>query len=186
MGIEPEFQELERRVVRCRRCPRLVEWRERVAREKVRRFKSENYWARPVPAFGKPDARLLIVGLAPAAHGANRTGRLFTGDRSGDWLYDALYRYGFANQRFSVHSDDGLELDDCLVTAVLRCAPPSNRPLPEEIANCRDFLRQELQLTRDKRVVVALGRIAFQAFVKTWRLAGGETAGNPEFRHGGE
>jgi len=186
MGIESEFQKLERRVVHCRCCPRLVEWRERVARDKVRRFKSEDYWGRPVPAFGKLDARLLIVGLAPAAHGANRTGRLFTGDRSGDWLYDALYQYGFANQPVAINRDDGLALDDCLITAVLRCAPPHNRPLPEEITNCRDFLRRELQLTNNKRIVVALGQIAFQALVKTWRFWGAETAGKPEFHHGGE
>jgi uracil-DNA glycosylase family 4 len=187
MERESEFQELERRIVKCRRCPRLVEWRERVAREKVRRFKTEKYWGLPVPACGKPDARLLIIGLAPAAHGGNRTGRLFTGDRSGDWLFGALYQFGFANQPISVNRDDGLRLHSCLITAVLRCAPPANKPLPDEIANCRDFLLQELRLTKEKRIVVALGQIAFRAFIKTWREAVGETAGQKlKFRHGGE
>jgi uracil-DNA glycosylase family 4 len=140
-----------------------------------------------VPAFGKPDARLIVIGLAPAAHGANRTGRLFTGDRSGDWLYDALCRFGFANQPVSTNRSDGLTLHGCLITAVLRCAPPNNKPLPEEIINCRDYLRQELRLAKDKRVLVALGRIAFHAFIKIWHEAGGETSARKwEFRHGGE
>jgi uracil-DNA glycosylase family 4 len=187
MGMESEFQKLERRIIKCRQCLRLVEWRERVAREKVRRFRTEKYWGRPVPAFGKPDARLLIIGLAPAAHGGNRTGRLFTGDRSGDWLFDALYQFGFANQPISASRDDGLRLHSCLITAVLRCAPPANKPLPDEITNCQNFLRQELRLTKEKRIVVVLGQIAFRAFIKTWREVGGETADQKlKFRHGGE
>jgi len=187
MEPESEFQKLERKIVQCRLCPRLVEWRERVAREKVRRFRAEKYWGRPVPAFGKPDAALIVVGLAPAAHGGNRTGRIFTGDRSGDWLYDALYQFGFANQPVSTSMDDGLMLHGCLITAVLRCAPPNNKPLPEEIANCQDYLRQELLLAGGKRAVIALGQIAFRAFLRTWREAGGETAGlRLQFRHGGE
>jgi uracil-DNA glycosylase family 4 len=187
MESESEFRKLEQKIVKCRRCPRLVEWRERAAREKVRRFRTEEYWGRPVPAFGKADARLIIIGLAPAAHGGNRTGRLFTGDRSGDWLFDALYRFGFANQPASVSKKDGLEVHNCLITAAVRCAPPNNRPLPEEIVNCRDFLRQELRLAKDKQVIVALGQIAFAAFIKTWRESGGEPANQKfKFRHGGE
>jgi len=187
MESELEFQELQKRIVECRRCPRLVRWREQVAREKVRRFKDQEYWGRPVPAFGAPDARLVIVGLAPAAHGGNRTGRIFTGDRSGDWLYEALFRFGFANQQVSVSRDDGLRLTACLVTAALRCAPPENKPLPEELDNCRRYLRQELRLIQSKRVVVVLGQVALRSFLKALRENGkpmSET--KPEFRHGGE
>jgi uracil-DNA glycosylase family 4 len=158
-----------------------------VAREKVRRFKTDKYWGRPVPAFGKPDAALLVIGLAPAAHGGNRTGRLFTGDRSGDWLCEALYRFGFANQPISIRRDDGLALNRCLITAVLRCAPPDNKPLPEEVIHCRGYLREELHLTESKRIIVTLGQIAFRAFAKTWQEAGGATADQRlEFCHGGE
>jgi uracil-DNA glycosylase family 4 len=187
MGSEPEFLKLEQHVVQCRRCLRLVAWRERVAREKVRRFRSEDYWGRPLPAFGKPDAALIIIGLAPAAHGGNRTGRLFTGDRSGDWLFEALYAFGFANQPASIGVYDGLALKDCLITAVLRCAPPDNKPLREEISNCRDYLLRELQLAEKKRIVLALGQIAFRAFLKTWCEAGGKMPSpGPKFSHGGE
>jgi len=158
-----------------------------VAREKVRRFKSEDYWGRPLPAFGRPDAALIIIGLAPAAHGGNRTGRLFTGDRSGDWLFDALYTFGFANQPVSTDLNDGLALKDCLITVILRCAPPNNKPLPEEIANCANYLLQELRLAVNKRVVIALGQIAFRVFLNTWREAGGQMPGrSPKFSHGGE
>ncbi len=187
MEQDLEFQQLEQKVVECRRCPRLVEWRERVAREKVRRFRTEEYWGRPIPAFGNPDAGLIVIGLAPAAHGGNRTGRIFTGDRSGDWLYEALFKFGFANQPVSTNRNDGLVLYDCLITAVLRCAPPNNKPLPDEIANCRDYLRRELQLAKNKRIVIALGQIAFRAFIQTWREAGGEWPDQTlKFRHGGE
>jgi len=186
MGSESEFWKLEQKIVQCRRCARLVEWRRRVAREKVRRFKTEEYWGKPVPAFGTPDAALVIIGLAPAAHGGNRTGRIFTGDRSGDWLYDALYRFGFANQPVSVSRNDGLALHGCLVTAVLRCAPPGNKPLPEEIINCADYLRSELRLTKNKRVIIALGQIAFRAFVKALHEAGETADRKLQFRHGGE
>src|SRR4029078_8736161 len=137
---------------------RLVAWREQVAREKVKRFADEEYWGRPVPGFGDAAARLLIVGLAPAAHGGNRTGRIFTGDRSGDWLFRALHKAGFANQPTSVHRNDGLRLLDCYVTAAVRCAPPQNKPLPEENANCRPFLWRELELLSRVEVIVALGR----------------------------
>ncbi len=187
MGTESAFRRLQKRIVECRRCPRLVEWRQHVAREKVRRFRAEEYWGRPLPAFGSADSRLIIIGLAPAAHGGNRTGRLFTGDRSGDWLYDALYRFGFANQPVSSNRHDGLIPQDCMITAALRCAPPNNKPLQEEIVNCRDYLRQELLLSRNKRVIVALGRIAFSAFLKTWHeLNEGTINRKLEFHHGGE
>jgi uracil-DNA glycosylase family 4 len=182
-----DFVKLEQEVTECRRCPRLVTWREKVAREKVRRFRNQEYWGRPVPAFGSPDAALIVIGLAPAAHGGNRTGRIFTGDRSGDWLYEALHAFGFANQPTSVCMEDGLAVRDCLITAVLRCAPPNNKPLPEEVNNCMEYLRRELQLAARKRVVVALGRIAFQAFLKTWQSGGACRAHpKPEFCHGGE
>jgi uracil-DNA glycosylase len=156
---------LQAEMIACSRCPRLVEWRERVAGEKVRRFAGDDYWGRPVPSFGDPRARLLVVGLAPAAHGGNRTGRIFTGDRSGDWLYRALHRAGFANQPTSVHLRDGLKLQDCYVTAVIHCAPPANKPLREEIENCRPFLMREVELLNQLRVVVALGRLAFDATI---------------------
>ena len=185
--MELDFQRLEQRIVECRRCPRLVEWREKVSREKIRRFKTQEYWGRPVPALGSPDAALLIIGLAPAAHGGNRTGRIFTGDRSGDWLYEALYQFGFANQPKSVSVDDGLIVNDCLITAVVRCAPPGNKPLPEEANNCREYLHRELQLASRKRIVIVLGRIAFDAFLKTWQAGEGQPAHpKPVFCHGGE
>jgi uracil-DNA glycosylase len=185
--MNSEFLELERRIVECRRCKRLVEWREEVARTKTRRFKAQEYWGRPVPAFGSPDAELVIVGLAPAAHGGNRTGRIFTGDRSGDWLYEALCRFGFANQPTSVSINDGLTVRNCLITAVIRCAPPDNKPLPEEVNNCREYLHCELEMASRKRIVIALGRIAFEAFQKTWQLAGKQPSRpKPAFSHGGE
>lgn len=149
---------LDARVCECRRCPRLVEWRERVAREKRRAFEDEAYWGRPVPGFGPADARLLIVGLAPAAHGANRTGRMFTGDRSGDWLYAALHRAGLASQAEATSRDDGLELIDCRVTSAVKCAPPANRPKPAERKACAPFLQEEIELLLPTlRCVVALG-----------------------------
>jgi uracil-DNA glycosylase len=178
---------LEQKIVNCRRCPRLVAWRERVALEKVRRFKDQVYWGRPVPAFGGAEAALVVIGLAPAAHGGNRTGRIFTGDRSGDWLYEALHKFGFANQPFSTGRDDGLELRRCLVTAALRCAPPDNKPLPGEMENCRGYLRRELLLACNKKVVVTLGQIAFRVFLKTRQEAGLPSTGTRfDFRHGGE
>lgn len=153
---------LNAEVVDCRACPRLVAWREQVAREKRAAFEDEEYWGRPVPGFGDPHAHLLIVGLAPAAHGANRTGRMFTGDRSGDFLYAALHRAGYANQPTSVHRDDGLRLTGAYVTAPVRCAPPANKPTPEERDRCRPFLQREMQLLQDVRVVVPLGSFAYQ------------------------
>jgi uracil-DNA glycosylase family 4 len=183
----PDFEKLQQKIVQCRKCPRLVEWRERVAREKVRRFRDREYWGRPVPAFGRPDAALFIIGLAPAAHGGNRTGRMFTGDSSGDWLYEALYCYDFANQRVSKDVDDGLILHDCLISAVARCAPPENKLLPVEIDNCRGYLEQELRLAQRKKAILALGQVAFRIFIRIWRDAGLLQPGSDlKFSHGGE
>jgi uracil-DNA glycosylase family 4 len=152
---------LAREIADCRRCPRLVEWREQVAREKRAAFRDWEYWGRPVPGFGDPRARVVLLGLAPAAHGANRTGRMFTGDRSGDFLYAALHATGFANQPTSEHRDDGLELIDCFITAAVRCAPPANKPLPSERDNCRPWLDAELAQLDRARVVVCLGKFAW-------------------------
>jgi len=163
-----------------------VAHRERVARERVARFRGCTYWGRPVPGFGDPRARLLVVGLAPAAHGGNRTGRVFTGDESGNWLYAALHRAGFATQPTSVSRDDGLRLDDAFVTAVARCAPPGNRPTPEEIATCRTHLLAELAALDRIRVVVVLGRIAHAGFLAAARLRMPLPRPTPPFRHGGE
>lgn len=172
-------------IVRCTRCPRLTRYREQVARQKVRRYRDWEYWGKPIPSFGDPEARLLILGLAPAAHGGNRTGRIFTGDRSGDWLYRALYTCGFANQPSSRSREDGLELRDCYVTAALRCAPPQNTPTRQELTNCRPYLRRELELLRSVRVVVALGRIAFDTFLQTCDEMGvALPRPRPRFAHG--
>ncbi len=157
---------LAREVRACSRCPRLRAYCARVARERRRAYRDWEYWGRPVPGWGDPRARLLVVGLAPAAHGANRTGRMFTGDASGDWLYAALHRFDFANEASSVARDDGLRLRDCYVTAAARCAPPANRPTPDELARCRPYLAAELALLRDVRVVVTLGRIAHEAYLR--------------------
>jgi len=159
-------------IVRCRRCPRLVAHRELIARVKRRQFRGETYWGRPLPGFGDPGARLLIVGLAPAAHGGNRTGRMFTGDQSGDWLFRALHEAGFASQARSVSRDDGLVLQDAFITAAARCAPPDNKPTVEELERCRPFLLRERALLGRVRVVVALGRIAFATVLATERAAG--------------
>ena len=168
-------------------CPRLVRWREEVAKEKTARFKNWNYWGKPVPGLGDPDARLLIVGLAPAAHGGNRTGRMFTGDRSGDWLFRALHKFGFANQPASTSRDDGLILQDCYITASVRCAPPENKPLPVEAQNCRQFLLKELQLLSNVRVIVALGKFASDALFESFRKLAMTTAKKrPVFSHGKE
>ncbi|MCE2501235.1 MAG: uracil-DNA glycosylase [Dehalococcoidia bacterium] len=164
--------EVQERVVACRACPRLVEWREETARVKRRMYRDEDYWGRPLAAFGDPNARLLIVGLAPAAHGGNRTGRMFTGDRSGDWLFGALHRAGFANQPESTRPGDGLELRGALITAAARCAPPQNKLTPGELSACRPYITREIELLTDLRAVVALGRIAFDAFLRAWAAAG--------------
>ena len=174
------LEELENRVTRCRRCPRLVEWRELVAREKRAAFRDEEYWGRPVPGFGDPEARLYVLGLAPAAHGGNRTGRVFTGDRSGDWLFASLYRTGFANQPTSVHPGDGLRLDGAWIAAAVRCAPPENRPLPSERDNCLPYAAQELELI-GPAAIVCLGAFAWDA---ACRLLG--LRPRPRFGHGAE
>ncbi len=163
---------LNRAITDCTACARLVHYRRAVAKTKRRQFMDWTYWGRPVPGFGDPQARLYILGLAPAAHGGNRTGRVFTGDRSGDWLYEALHRYGFANQASSTHRDDGLALTDCYIGATVRCAPPDNKPTPGEFEHCRRFLRQEIGLLKQKRVVIALGKIAFDHYVKACQLEG--------------
>jgi uracil-DNA glycosylase len=167
-----EWQKLYNRVVACRRCPRLVEWRERAAHEKRRAFQDWLYWGRPVPGYGDHQARLLVVGLAPAAHGANRTGRVFTGDGSANFLVSALYRAGFANQPTSTRRDDGLELSDVYVTAIVRCAPPANRPTPQEILNCRPYLAREIELLPSVKAVLALGHVALEGYMRLLRDAG--------------
>jgi uracil-DNA glycosylase family 4 len=174
-----------RGIVACRACPRLVEWREKIAREKVARFRDQEYWGRPVPGFGDPGGRILVVGLAPAAHGANRTGRLFTGDRSGDFLYAGLHRAGFASQPTSRSRDDGLALRDVYVVATLRCAPPGNAPRPEEIARCAHFLDDEVALLPRVRVFLALGAIAWRAVLEHHtRIGGTLPRPRPAFAHG--
>jgi uracil-DNA glycosylase family 4 len=174
-------------VVGCRACPRLVAWREEVAAAKRAAFRDEDYWGRPVPGFGDPQARVVLVGLAPAAHGANRTGRMFTGDRSGDWLYAALHRTGFANQPWSRARDDGLRLDGAYVTAAVRCAPPANRPTPAERAECLPYLVRELELLAQRRVILALGALGFQAaWTALGRLGAALPRPRPRFGHGVE
>jgi len=176
---------LQAEITECRRCPRLVAWREQVAVEKRAAFRAETYWGRPVPGFGDPDARILVVGLAPAAHGANRTGRMFTGDRSGDWLYGALSRAGLANQPSSWSIDDGLTLRDAYVTAAVRCAPPQNAPTPAERDACAPFLLRELALMPTVTVVVTLGAFGYEALWRVWRDAGVELpTPRPKFTHG--
>jgi uracil-DNA glycosylase len=188
--LAPEADSLARvnaQVIACERCPRLVEHRRQIAAAKVRRFRDQEYWGRPLPGFGDTRARLLVVGLAPAAHGGNRTGRMFTGDDSGDWLFRALHGAGFANQPTSHHVGDGLELEGAYISAAARCAPPGNRPLPGELEACRGYLVRELALLKELRVVVALGRIAFDAYLAA-RAAAGRPAERPRprFCHAGE
>ncbi len=180
-----QLRKLEKEVITCRRCPRLVAWREKVAREKRAAFADEDYWARPVPGFGDPAARLLVVGLAPAAHGANRTGRMFTGDRSGNWLYRALHRAGFANQPTSQHRGDGLELFDCWVTAPVKCAPPDNRPTTTERDNCQPYLEREAELL-PVLVVLALGGFAWDATLRIYNRGPDAVRPKPRFGHGAE
>jgi uracil-DNA glycosylase family 4 len=183
----PGIEKLEAEIHACRRCPRLVAWREEAAADPPRRFRGDEYWARPVAGFGDPAARLAIVGLAPAAHGANRTGRMFTGDRSGDWLYAALHRAGYASQAASVERGDGLRLDGAYVTAVVRCAPPANRPTPAERDNCLPYLARELELLEECRTIVALGSFAWDGALRALRMLGaGIPRPKPRFGHGAE
>jgi uracil-DNA glycosylase family 4 len=181
----PDLARLEQEVVACRRCPRLVAWREQVAREKRASFAAEEYWGRPLPGFGDPAARVLVLGLAPAAHGGNRTGRVFTGDRSGDWLFAAMYRAGLANQPTSVHRDDGLRLNDAWIAAAVRCAPPANKPTPEERDECLPWTVAELEHLADLRVVVCLGAFAWDAALRL-RAALGHPRPRPRPRFGHE
>jgi uracil-DNA glycosylase family 4 len=179
--------ELQFEQANCFRCPRLVAWREATAANPPARFKGEVYWGRAVPSLGNADARLLVVGLAPAAHGGNRTGRVFTGDRSGDWLFRAMFRAGFCNQETSTHLEDGLQLIDSYICAAAHCAPPDNKPLPEELLNCRPFLLEELRLLPSLRVVLGLGKIGFNAAFDALRQAGiTALKTRPKFSHGAQ
>jgi uracil-DNA glycosylase family 4 len=186
--VSETLASLEAKIVECRRCPRLVEWRERVAVEKRAAFADETYWGRPIPGFGVEEPRVLIVGLAPAAHGGNRTGRLFTGDRSGDWLFASLFRVGLANQPTSTHADDGLELRETRIVAAVRCAPPQNKPTTQERDSCAPWLDVELRLVAPSvRTVVALGSIGWDAALRAFRAAGWEVPRpKPKFGHGAE
>jgi uracil-DNA glycosylase family 4 len=179
------LEDLNQTLIQCARCPRLVRWREGVAAKPPRRYLGEKYWAKPLAGFGDSNARLLVVGLAPAAHGGNRTGRIFTGDRSGDWLYGALHSAGFANQPNSEHREDGLKLNDCYITAAVRCAPPDNKPSLAEFNRCRPYLMQELKLFGQLRVVVVLGKIAFDSFLAAYQANHGVVPKpRPRFGHG--
>jgi len=167
-----EFEKLQETVIQCRKCPRLVAYLQEVPQRKPKRYRDWDYWSKPLPSFGDPNARVLIVGLAPAAQGGNRTGRMFTGDRSGEWLFNALHQFGFANQPNSLRRDDGFKLNDCYITATIRCAPPKNKPFPEEIGNCRSYLLRELDLLEKIKVIVLLGQIAFTQTLKSLRIKG--------------
>jgi uracil-DNA glycosylase family 4 len=179
--IPPELAALSAEIVDCRLCPRLVAWREQVARDRRASFADQVYWGRPVPGFGDPGASIAVVGLAPAAHGANRTGRVFTGDRSGDWLFAALYRAGLANQPTSVSIDDGLTLTGVYISAAVRCAPPQNKPTPQERTNCLPYLRRELALLDSVKVIVVLGQFAYQVVASELGIRP-----RPKFGHGVE
>ncbi len=180
-----ELAALTAEIVACRACPRLVAWREQVARDKVARFRDETYWGRPVPGFGDPEARILIVGLAPAAHGGNRTGRVFTGDASGDFLFAAMHAVGLANQTANRRAGDGLELRGAYIAAAVRCAPPANKPTPDERARCQPYLVRELALLADVQVLVALGAIAWESTFRTIAaLTAEEARPRPKFGHG--
>ena len=181
-----ELADLADEISRCRRCPRLVAWREQVAAQRRAAFADQVYWGRPVPGFGDPAARVLIVGLAPAAHGANRTGRMFTGDRSGDWLYAALYRAGAANQPTSVSADDGLRLDGVYITASVRCAPPANKPTPVERDTCLPYLVREVEALERLRAIVALGAFAWDGALRALAELGHRVRPKPRFGHGAE
>jgi uracil-DNA glycosylase len=185
--VRDSLAKLSREIVSCRRCPRLVAWREAAARQAPARFRGERYWARPLPPFGDSRARLLIVGLAPAANGGNRTGRVFTGDASGDFLFRSLWRTGFANQPLSASREDGLRLFGALVSAAVRCAPPDNRPTPEEFRNCRPYLEREIAILPGLAAIVALGALAFSSVLEAWKALGREVPRpRPRFGHGSE
>lgn len=175
------FEELKREIITCRKCERLTAWREKVGMEKRRAFRDQEYWAKPVPGFGDENARVLLLGLAPGAHGSNRTGRMFTGDDSGRFLYAALHKAGFTNRPTASHLDDGLELRDVWITAVCRCAPPDNKPTPTEIENCRPFLLREYDLVNRIQGIVAFGKIAYDAALKLIRR--NEKTNTPKFGH---
>src|SRR6266481_10223708 len=186
MTNETGLRVLEEEIIRCRKCPRLVEYREKVAKEKRRAFREWTYWGRPVPGFGDPRAKLFILGLAPGAHGSNRTGRMFTGDRSGEFLYAALHKAGFAKRATWRRPDDGLKLKNTYIAAAVRCAPPANKPLPSEILHCRGYLERELALLKPK-VVLALGKIALDAYLEILKSQGGiESRAGFGFAHGAE
>ena len=181
----PSLAQLQDSIIACMQCDRLVTYRQYVAIHKVRRFQDAVYWSKPVPSFGDPQARVLVIGLAPAAHGGNRTGRAFTGDQSGAWLYEALYTYGFANQPTSTHSQDGLILYDCYITQVLHCAPPDNKPTLQEIEACRSYMLTEIHSLPNLRVTVTLGKIAFDAYLRAWHQLGRSVPSpKPRFCHG--
>jgi uracil-DNA glycosylase family 4 len=186
MRLPAAIAELNACIVGCRKCPRLVRWREQVARQKRAAYREETYWGKAVTGFGDPRARLLVCGLAPAAHGGNRTGRVFTGDRSGDWLYGTLHRAGFASQPTSIHRDDGLALADCWVTACVRCVPPANRPTPAERDRCLGFLVEELRLLSRVQVIVCLGGFAWDGVLRVLREQGHSIRPGPRFGHGVE
>ncbi len=177
-------QHFNSKMIKCSRCPRLVQWREKIAKEKKREFKSWSYWGKPVPSFGNPEARLLIIGLAPAAHGGNRTGRVFTGDSSGKWLFRALHKAGLANQPTWESADDGLVLFDSYITTIIHCAPPDNKPTPEEVNCCSSYLDEELLCLNHVRVVLVLGKIAFDNYLKALRRIGVQLPSPlPKFAH---
>jgi uracil-DNA glycosylase len=178
--------QVQAEIIACRACPRLVSWREQVAREKRAAFRDETYWGKPVPSFGDPQARLLICGLAPAAHGGNRTGRVFTGDRSGDWLFAALHRAGFANQPTSLHRNDGLRLHDCFISACVHCCPPGNHPATQERDNCQPYLVRELRLLSRIRCMVCLGGFAWDGLLRAVAVLGQTVRPRPRFGHGAE
>jgi uracil-DNA glycosylase len=185
--LSTELAALEREIVSCRACPRLVQWRERVARDKRAAFAAETYWGRPIPGYGDPEATVLVLGLAPAAHGGNRTGRIFTGDRSGDWLFAALHAVGMANQPTSTHRGDGLTLTGCWVSAAVRCAPPDNRPTPAERDTCLPYAVRELALLGGVRAIVCLGGFAWDAALRILRARGEPIPRpRPRFGHGAE
>jgi uracil-DNA glycosylase family 4 len=172
MKREVELKNLQNLVIECQKCPSLVAYLKEVSNHKPKRYRDWDYWSKPLPSFGDPDARVLIIGLAPAAQGGNRTGRMFTGDQSGEWLFNALYEFGFANQPNSLRRDDGFKLDGCYITATIRCAPPKNKPLPEEIENCRPYFLKELDLLKKIEVLVPLGQIALTQTLRTLRQKG--------------